>query len=350
MLTPKQVNELKEHLERAQNPVFFFDNDQDGLCSFLLLQRYLGRGKGVAIKSYPSLDVNYFRKIKELNADYVFILDKPDVSEEFWKEAEQVNIPLVWIDHHYMNKKEPPKFVNYYNPAFVDPLKNEPVTALCYGITKRKEDLWLAIIGCIADGFLPDFYNDFAEQYPELSVKANNAFEVLYKSKLGEVIRIFGNGLKDNTTNVVNMLRFLAKAKSPYDLIEENTKNYALLKRSAQIDKKYQKLFEKAKKIGQKSSNILFFKYSGDLSISAELANELCYTFKDKVIVVAYTKRNKVNLSLRGKKIKDKFLKAISGIDGARGGGHEDAVGGQVDINLLDEFRKKLEEEVGNIY
>ena len=45
MLTKKQVEDIKEHLEKAQNPIFFFDNDPDGLCSFLLMQRYLGRGK-----------------------------------------------------------------------------------------------------------------------------------------------------------------------------------------------------------------------------------------------------------------------------------------------------------------
>ena len=75
MLTEKQNSEIKEHLEKAQNPVFFFDNDPDGLCSFLLLRRYLGRGKGVAVRSFPDLTVDYFRKIKELEADYVFIID-----------------------------------------------------------------------------------------------------------------------------------------------------------------------------------------------------------------------------------------------------------------------------------
>lgn len=32
MLTEKQISEIREHLEKAQNPLFFFDND-DGLCS-----------------------------------------------------------------------------------------------------------------------------------------------------------------------------------------------------------------------------------------------------------------------------------------------------------------------------
>jgi single-stranded DNA-specific DHH superfamily exonuclease len=73
MLNKESKKEIREHLEKAQNPVFFFDNDQDGLCSFLLLQRFIGRGNGIAVKSFPEMTVDYFRRVLELNADYIFI-------------------------------------------------------------------------------------------------------------------------------------------------------------------------------------------------------------------------------------------------------------------------------------
>ena len=94
MLTTKQISEIKEHLNNAQNPLFFFDNDPDGLCSFILLQRYIKRGKGFPVKSAP-LDKSYFRKINEFNPDYIFILDIPTVSEEFWEEIKKINLPIV---------------------------------------------------------------------------------------------------------------------------------------------------------------------------------------------------------------------------------------------------------------
>src|SRR3989344_9340693 len=139
MLTEKQVSEIREHLEKAQNPVFFFDNDPDGLCSFLLLQRYIGRGRGVVIKSFPNMEAGYFRKVSELNADYIFILDKPLVAKEFFEKVKEVNIPVVWIDHHEI-EAEAPGFINYYNPMLNSNKTNEPVTALCYQITGNKED------------------------------------------------------------------------------------------------------------------------------------------------------------------------------------------------------------------
>ena len=89
MLTQKQILEIREHLEKAQNPLFFFDNDNDGLTSFLQLQRFIGRGKGISIKSFPDLNISYFRRITELNPDYIFILDKAVVSDKFLDRIKQ---------------------------------------------------------------------------------------------------------------------------------------------------------------------------------------------------------------------------------------------------------------------
>ena len=117
MLTQKQITEIREHLDKAQNPLFFFDNDPDGLCSFLLLQRFAEKGKGIPIRSFPELKEDYFKRVQELNTDYIFVLDKPLVSDEFFNKAREFNIPVVCIDHHDSGR-EIPEFVNYYNPLF----------------------------------------------------------------------------------------------------------------------------------------------------------------------------------------------------------------------------------------
>ena len=102
--------------------------------------------------------------------------------------------------------------------------------------------------------------------------------------------------------------------------------------------------------LAKSSEDLVFFKYSGDISISGELSNELCYLFPKKKIAVAYIKGGKVNLSLRGKGIRNIFVDAINGFDGASGGGHRDAVGGQLQEKDLEDFRKKLEFFVSNEY
>jgi single-stranded DNA-specific DHH superfamily exonuclease len=345
MLTNKQIEEIRGHLNAAQNPVFFFDNDQDGLCSFLLLQKYIGRGKGFPIKTSPALTKDYFRKVEEFNSDYIFILDKPEVSEDFVEEVEKRNIPIIWIDHHTIDADKIPKYVNYYNPLYEKDKTNEPVTYLCYKIANKKEDLWLAVVGCISDNLVPDFYKDFMKDFPDLCKDHKNAFDILYGSEIGKIARIIGFGLKDKISNVISMIKFLISSKGPYDFLEENNKNKSIHKRFAEIDKKYQKILSKAKKDGI-SGNLLFFKYAGDTSMSSDIANGLKYLFPNKIITVLYTKGVKVNISARGKNVRDLILKAIQGLENSTGGGHENAVGAQIRKEDIDEFENRLRKAV----
>ena len=344
MLTEKQIEEIREHLNKAQNPLFFFDNDNDGLMSFLLLRRYLDRGRGVAIKSFPELNVNYYRKVKELNPDYIFILDKPVVSEDFIDKAKQDNIPVVWIDHHQV---EIPKesYVYYYNP-FLNDESNEPVSYLSYNITRRKEDIWLAVIGCVSDSYVPDFYQKFLEKYPELGRKnPKSAFDILYNSEIGHIARILDFSLKDTTTNVVNMLRFMIRVKSPVDVLEENSKTRQILKRYNEINSKYQVLIEKARL--HVEEKMIYFQYSGVFSLSAHIANQLSYEYPEKVIVVVYLSGDVANISLRGPcDVRNLTLKAIENIEGASGGGHTNATGAKMSLSNLPKFKEKIEELV----
>tara|TARA_Y100000296_G_scaffold86080_1_gene124567 strand:+ start:1095 stop:2144 length:1050 start_codon:yes stop_codon:yes gene_type:complete len=346
MLTSNQINQIKEHLEKAQNPLFFFDNDPDGLCSFLLLQRFIGKGKGVVIKSFPELTVDYFKKVHELSADYIFILDKPIVSEEFFEKAHQLNIPIVCIDHHEIDITKIPEFVNYYNPLF-NPVssENKPTSYLCYQVSNNKNDLWIAIAGCISDKFLPEFYSEFKKNYPDLSIDSEDAFEIRYKSQIGKITNLFSFALKDRTTNVVNMTRFLMKVKTPYEVLEESNQNYTMHQRFNQINLKYQRLLENAKKI-ESPNKILFFKYGGDLSISSDLSNELTYLFPEKIVVVVYVSGIKASISVRGEKVREIVLKIIEEFEDASGGGHENAVGAKIKLEDLEEFKKRLEEDI----
>ena len=347
MLSQKQINEIREALQNSQNPLFFFDNDADGLCSFLLLSRMIGRGKGVAIKSFPELNESYARKIDELNPDCVFILDKPIISDEFKSEVKKHNLPFFWIDHHDVDTGNIDG-INYYNPLNDKKKSSEPITYWSYKISGRKEDLWLAVAGCIADNFFPEFVDEFAEEYPELWNNANTAFQALYETQIGKLTRIFSFSLKDRTSNVVRMLKLLLRVKSPFEILDESNKN-SLVFRFEQVNKKYQKLFEKAT-VNVSKGKLLYFQYGGDLSLSADISNELSYRFPDKVIVVAYIKGTKVNISLRGKNVRDITMKVIEGFEGATGGGHENATGCKIQVEDLPKFKERIEELANKEY
>ena len=340
MLTQKQIIEIREHLESSQNPLFFFDNDADGLCSFLLLRRYIGRGNGVVVKSYPGLDASYTRKIREFNPDKIFILDKPLVKEDFFDYTRERNIPTVWIDHHSVQKSEG---IFYYNPMANSPPSNEPVSFLCHQVTQKDE--WISLIGCIGDYYIPDFLEEFAKEFPDLVPKRRAPAELRYETEMGKITRIVEFALKDKTSSVIKMMKLLISAKSPYEITKREKPYDSVIRRYEQINKKYQKLLEKAKSFGS-HKKILFFRYSGDLSISAEISNELMYLFPEKVIAVAYVKDDVVKISLRGGKKDLRVVVAnIQKVIGGTGGGHETAVGMAIKLSDWEKFKELLEKE-----
>ena len=86
VISEKLCKEVREHLDSCKRPLFFFDDDPDGTCSFILLYKYKGEGKGVPVKAAPIVDERFIHKVEEYQPDKVFILDVPMVSQDFLDE------------------------------------------------------------------------------------------------------------------------------------------------------------------------------------------------------------------------------------------------------------------------
>lgn len=338
MLTEEQIQEIRGHLERAQNPVFFYDADADGLASFLLLARWIGKGKGIIAKNPKESSEAFLKKVQELGADSVFVLDSPQIQEKFVKGVEEMNLPLIIIDHHNVPKIET-EF--YYNTFHVSG-KNEPVSYICYKITEQKKDMWIAAVGCVSDYFIPDFFKEFEEKYPELvDCEYKDPFDLTYKSRLGKLVKVFNYGLKDTTTNIIKMSNFLLKAEFPSQVLEENSKTHSFLQKYESIDNTINKLVKKAEK--EIEGNFLFFTYGGDTSLSQHLSNQLMYLHPELMIVVGYRTGGIVKFSLRWfKDVRTLTLKAIKEIPGASGGGHEHATGAQMSEIYVEKFKENI--------
>ncbi len=342
MLSQKQFEEIRDYLERAQNPVFFFDNDVDGLASFLLLRRFCDKGKGIAIKSFPQLNVAYARKLEEFKPDYIFVLDKPLIDKEFRDEAHQRNIPIIWIDHHPVPEYHNEEGIHYFNPLLNDAKSNFPTSYLCYKVVKKKEDEWIALMGCLSDWFIPEFAEDFAKEYSDLFTFTQNPARALYETDLGKIIKMLNFALKDRTSNVVKMLKNLLTIKSPREILDVTPKTASIHRRYKQIGRRYEKIIERAKELAKIHRKLLFFQYGGDLSLSSEISNELIYRFPDRIIVVAYIRGSKANISIRGNiNIRDLTTKALENIESTCGG-HEKACGATAQVEDLPRFRENL--------
>jgi len=351
MISETRLAQIRGLVEKAQNPLFFFDNDVDGLASFLLLRRFCGKGKGVAIKSFPGLGINYARKLHEFNPDCIFVLDKPLIDKDFRDACIEMKTPIVWIDHHdvpdYVNEEN----ISYFNPKQNEAGSREPVSYICYKATKKAEDEWIAMLGCVTDWYVPDFAKSFSEKYPELFQYTDDAGKALYETELGKIIKILNFALMDRTSAVVQMLKNLLSIKNPAELLDSTPKTAAIRSRYDQINRKYEKIMGKAAEIAKSKGRLLFFQYGGELSISGQVANELLYRYPERIIVVAFIRGVKANIALRCRinalDIRKLAAKAMEGMEGTCGG-HKESCGASLSVENLPKFHANLLKELGS--
>ena len=98
----------------------------------------------------------------------------------------------------------------------------------------------------------------------------------------------------------------------------------------------------------QTHEKLIFFTYSGETSMSANLANRIKYEFPDKYVVIGYKKPDEgfYNFSLRGNNIRDVTLKAIEDIENSTGGGHQHATGARIPEDDLHKFKENIEKAI----
>ncbi len=340
MLTEKQYKQIREELDNCKNPLFFFDDDPDGLSAFLLLYRYLKEGHGFVVKTHPKLDIRSAPKIEQFEADKVFILDVALVDQDF---IDACKVPLIWIDHHGPYERNN---VKYFNPRLTNKDTNIPTTYMCYKAVNK--DLWIAMLGCVADYYMPDFADEFKKQYPDLMNNEKSSEDIYFNTKLGDLIKIFSFSLKGKTSDVLKNMKVLTRIESPYEILNQETaKGKFIYRQYEKIKKIYDGLLEDGIKQASNDKLLIYIYPDDKMSLTGDLSNELLYKFPDKIIIVGRTKNEEVKMSIRSKKIKlpNILEKAIAGLEGY-GGGHEYACGANVKEIDFKEFIDRIKKEI----
>ncbi len=336
-LTDIQANKIRQELDNCKNPLFFFHDDPDGLCSFLLLYRYKKEGHGIIVKrATPQVDGQFIPKVHEYNPDKIFILDLAKVDQDF---VDAAKVPVIWIDHHKPIKLHN---VQIFNPRLNKVPDAAPVTYLCYQVVGQ--DTWIAAAGCIGDWFIPDFINDFKVKYPDLlRSDSKDPGYILFNTKLGKVSRIMAFILKGKTNNVKKCYKIMTRIKDPYEILEQKTpKGKFIYRKYARIYKDYLGVLEDAKKQVKKDELLVYIYSQNKMSFSGDLANELLHRYTSKLIIVGREKNDEIKMSLRyHKPLLPILRKALTGIKGY-GGGHEYACGANISKSDLKIF-------IGNI-
>ncbi len=338
MIPDKQIKEIRTALINSARPLIFFDDDADGLCSFLQFYKLNPEAKGVLYKTAGPLDNRFLNKIEQYQPDTVFILDIPEVAQEFLDNVKNV----YWIDHHTPQKK---KNVKYYNPMILSKgMDHRPISYWASKITQNSK--WLALTGCVGDWFLPEDLRKGFEYKDLLPKSIKKPEDALFKTDVGKLAKIFNFILKGNNKEAMTCVKVLTRIKDPYEILEQTTsKGKFIWKKFLKTNSIYNELINSVKVT--KDKIILYIYTETRTSLTSELSNEILYKNPDKFIIIARENNNEMKCSLRSSKyevltILNNALKDVQGY----GGGHLHACGANINKDDFDRFLESVRKQL----
>lgn len=342
MIPKEDLEYIRAKIKESVRPLFFFDDDPDGVSAFTLLYKITGEGKGICVKGKPVLEQKYLQKIEEYSPDLIVVLDKPLIEQEF---VDAVKQEIIWLDHHPVQNI---KGVKYFNPRKNDPKDGSPTSYWAYQIAKDdvKNSLWIGMIGIVGDWHLL-LADEFRKEYPKLLPKnINKPEEALFEAKIGTLVRIIDFNLKGTTSEVMKSIKILTRIEDPYEILDQKTpRGKFLYNKYLTVNKKYKEVLSEVK---VSEDPLLIFKYhDGKLAFSSQLSNELQYLHRDKIVIVIREKADEMMMSLRSysKNILEPLTEALKSTTGY-GGGHDKACGACIKITEFDAFIKKFRESL----
>ncbi|MBS3163056.1 DHH family phosphoesterase [Candidatus Woesearchaeota archaeon] len=332
MIPDTELKKLHDLIIKADNPLYLFDDDPDGLCSFLIFWRATKKGKGIALKGKPTKDT-IMKNLQRTN-DLLVILDKPVLEDE---ALDEVGIPIVYLDHHPINHITKENFY-YFNPKFQD--SEDELSTAYWAYKAMKTDLWLSAVGTISDWHIPDYINEIQTQFPDIFTNIDNPGEAIFNSPFGRLSKTFLFSLKGSSDITKQCIKILTRIESPYEILNQTTpQGKYIYKHYEKMNVKYEKAIEEASKHIDGEQFLIYIYHSTEDSFTSIISNELVYRNPNRIIIIARMKGEKVSISMRSWKLNLPPIvkKSLEGIQGS-GGGHLHACGAVINANDLDIF------------
>ena len=343
MLTKQEIQLLHKTITTSARPLVFFDDDADGLASYLLIQDTNAEAHGIRAARGPQLTHHFIGFVRRTHPDTVLIIDKPLVDEEFFR---QVTTPTLWLDHHdpqaYQQHKQH-AHIQYLNPASNDSEDHRPTS---YWIQQALQGpIWIAAAGVTAD-WDSSLLDAFRKEYPKLAPKTNDIQEALYDSKLGDIIRILNFCMKGSTQEIDECIQALTHIKTPQELLNATSTHAKHVQKHVKpILKEYHKQLEQASQ-GESKQGVYTYVFEDiQTSLVTNVANELNTKIEEDILIIGRDDGTRINFSMRSTHTPlNKMLEeALAHVEGY-GGGHENACGGSIRKDHWQEFLRHIQE------
>ncbi len=326
---------LRETLSSANGILVYYDDDADGLASFLLVKHAFPEAIGIRAARGPELGEEFLRYEQTYKPSIILILDKPAVSDAFF---EGTKTPIIWIDHH--SGEDPQRStVTYINHCKEG--RDEPTS---YWIYKEiGGPLWLAAAGCISD-WHSCLLAELQQNQSDLAPQTVQITDALYHAPIGKIIRILNFSMKGTSKDIRQTVHALARIRDPQELLQPTTfEAKTVYKHTKKLIETYEKQLQQASQARIEEGILVHYFKHEQQSFVADIANELLATSEAEIIIIARGDERRTNISLRSKEkvLPDAVQQALSGLDGY-GGGHDVACGASIHTEDWEIFLHRL--------
>jgi single-stranded DNA-specific DHH superfamily exonuclease len=325
----EELHKFKERVLAAKRPLFFYDDDCDGLCSFLTCVHSRGDGVGVRMQNSATVTPEFLRKVDENLPDLIVVLDKPYIDQQF---IDGTSIPILWLDHHAVQHPKGDN-ITYLNPRQYNDLDNRCTTYWVYKALGNPKYLWLAAVGSVADWQLNEYVTDFQRQKPELLTTMESPSHALFSEPFGTLCKMIYFNLKGDAGEVRTAIKILTRIETPEELLAHTSPRAKLLhKRFEVVNKQYERLLRAAKAHISEDPILYHIFPHMEISLISELSNQLLHEYPDKIIFVGREHNGETKFSIRGSQADIASAVKAAMATGIRGnsGGHTHACGGNI--------------------
>ena len=332
------MDAIREAIRSSSEPMVFFDDDADGIASFLLFDSALGKTLYAPMKKRPNQGETYANLAAQLGADLKIVLDVAVLDDIFLTTPPRT----VWIDHH---EPQDPRSALYLNPLLEG--ESRPTAILVHELIGGP--LWIAAVGSIGDYYIPPFIEELRETHPTLVPPFERIEDLVFSSPLGELALIFETCVKGTVREARRKLDVLRRIKEPEELLEGTTTEGMIIRRAYERDREeYRRFLAEALEQAESSDKLFVYRYAhSGHTFTAQLSNELAYTLPEHVIIVAAEYAGAYRLSIRShtRELPELLARALNGIEGS-GGGHPHACGAHVKSEDFERFVENLKREL----
>ena len=357
--TIKPAVDFVRKIQPGDKVIIAHGHDNDTICSAVVMQRLLRDLRGVDAALFPLEDNFAVREgdvggMERLKPDFIVVVDIAHVDDGGARKFLDSKGTL-FIDHHQPIKL---KDATYCNPRLFEREIYMPVSYIVYKLYESFGDpakvAWISGVGVLSDHGVSvsrDLFDYIKKIDPRLVGETDFREEDLFSySVLGTVAKILDSarvaGGKEGSTLAARTLAQVKSYKSIINAGSEDAKR--LMAWSDAVRKEFKRLvadFNRKKHLVK--GNIIFYEIPSKLQIKSSLSGYLVQFYRDKVLVLAQKRDGNFDVSFRrGDGVKTDLnkmaKKAVGGIPGSEGGGHEAASGARIPIKYLARFLKQL--------